>query len=102
MSQPTVSEFLREKMMNMARWIHTEVTDSEVNLEHFVETRSNAELVYLAECIKEADPKSFSDIYSISEAPDKFKRVIMFVEEKPDMHDKFWRYVDLFVKTISN
>ena len=102
MSQPTVSEFLREKMTNMAKWVEGELGHTEVDLPLFVESRTNAELVFLAECIKEANPSTFEEIASIPNTPPAFKSLVGLVEKRSYMHEKFWRYVDLFVQTISN
>ena len=106
--EPTVGQYLREKMMNMAAWVEEEVGKENltVDLAHFISLRSNTELCVIAEVIKGQSTSVFHEdwmgLLSAAEIPPDFYEVVQAVRKKDSMHEKFWRYMNLFVFVISN
>ena len=99
----TVALFLREKLGNMGRWIESE-TGTEVL--SFINRRTNIELTYMAGvlnthfvCITNRD---WSCLARLGDIPSELQDVFQLVQKREGMHDKFWRYLELFAHVISN
>ena len=107
MTTHTVGTFIREKMNNMAKWVHDEVGKENlgVDLVDFVAKKTDSELVYLAGLLKTKEDgiekESFASISGDPNVPDQIKIVVKRVEAVDHMHSKFWRYIRLFVHVIS-
>ena len=105
MSQ-TKGEFLHEKLSNMAKWVTTEVGEENLPVDIItgITGRSALEVTVLAATLEAnadlATHRNWSGLVQLMEAnraPSELQEVIVAVQKRPDMHDKFWRYIDLFV-----
>ena len=93
---------MREKVQNMARWLQTEglpelqlPTLNELALTTFAHTLHNA----YAESIKKRD---FTGLLADKEnLPGEVETIVHFVESRASLHDKFWRYLELFSEVAS-
>lgn len=109
MSQ-SISEFLKEKLGNMARWIADEFKKNgdevSINLEQLVKDRSAVEVTFLAQTLNANSSKvTHRDWYGLismleDESLSPFVAIAQQVRAREDMHDKFWRYLELFSKTV--
>jgi len=110
----TVGEFLKTKLCNMARWVVQEVGTENLSIDvvQFAEDRSELEVVILAEHIS-AKPALIAnrDWFALVKLLDDeavpqawahpFACLLHAVKVRADMHDKFWRYMDLFRDVIN-
>jgi hypothetical protein len=106
MSQ-TVGEFLREKMGNMAGWIVNELGDqNNVDLKQYIAERTDTELAYLVGILRSNSNmithRDWSGLARLGDMPTQLLEVFQSVKQREDMHDKFWRYLSLYVEVISN
>lgn len=103
----TIGDFLREKMLNMAKWIEEEIgkENLKVDLPHFISVRTNTELCYIAEVLKgqynSICREDWTGLLSAAEIPVDFFEVVQEVRKKASMHEKFWRYMHVYVQVIS-
>ena len=97
----TVAEFLREKVSNMARWL--EDNGLKTTLPQF----QDVHIVALAQALRDKyaqaiDTCDFTPIMEDKEnVPSEVLKVIEHVRARPDLQDKFWRYLKLFSETVS-
>lgn len=107
MTSLTKGEFLQEKMHNMARWVTQEV--GEVNLSVDIIAgftgRSALEVTMLSgalaankERVIHRDWNGLVQLLAEHGAPPELQEVVILVKRRPEMHDKFWRYLDMFVE----
>lgn len=105
MSQ-TVGGFLREKLGNMGRWVQTEIGETSVDLEQFVAERSDTEIAYLVGVLESSSTmiahRDWSGLARSSDLPTELLDVFQSIRKREEMHDKFWRYLEMFVEVISN
>ena len=93
----SVQTFLREKLTNMAHWLQA------AGLTVDVHERTGVEIVAFAqylhdECANAIASRDFSGLYREHA---EVQRIVRFVENRPELHDKFWRYLQLFSETVS-
>ncbi len=92
-------EFLQEKMLNMIRFvseetgvwvdgIQTEITPLRAVLFCQEMRKHRVEVVH----------RNWVALHNIPELPEHLKDAIVRVKKQPDIHDKFWRYMELFVE----
>lgn len=96
----TVGAFLKEKLVNMARWVTSEVGKENlpVDLVCSAQAASELQVTMFAAVIKAHAPHAARDwqlLEEISEL-DSTKALVRCIRSRPDMHDKFWRYIALF------
>ena len=105
MSQ-TVGSFLREKLGNMGLWVHTEIGELGVDIKQYVAERSDTEIAYLVGILESNSTmiahRDWSGLARTTELPPELLEVFQSIRKREDMHDKFWRYLELFVEVISN
>lgn len=95
-------------MTNMANWITDEVGKENlgVDLPHYLSKRSDAELVYVAEVLKgyktQIAREDLDSLIRQEDIPREIREVITKLVKLPDLHPKFWRYMNLYVEVISN
>lgn len=100
MSQ-TVGEFLREKAGNMHRWLKEQ--DCPVDIP---ELGSVAAVTFAqrlrTEYATAIDERDFDALMTDKEnfAP-QLLMTIAFVQRRPPLHDKFWRYLELFSDAVA-
>ena len=94
----TVGDFLLEKLGNMSKWVEAETGDSVMmNAVHkggatlatafAIEARKRKEL------IKNRDWVGLTESNLPASISEQIPRLLL----RKDMHDKFWRYLDMFV-----
>ena len=97
-----VGDFLAEKAENMQRWVNSEL-GMDINM-----TITGTTATYLAGLISERKHvvynKDFTSLIRFlneNGAETSMQAIVTEVKARPDMHDKFWRYMQLFVDVIS-
>ena len=105
----TVGTFLKEKTLNMARWVTTEVGKENlpVDIVQLTRDRTAVELTFLAELLNANSTKvthrDWSGLVRLiqeEDLPIDFAAVVQAVRARDEMHDKFWRYLELFCEVI--
>lgn len=102
-----VGEFLREKLTNMSNWITSELgNSSDVDIKQYITERTDTEIAYMVGILKSNSTKithrDWSGLDRVGDLPKELKEIFQFIRKREDMHDKFWRYLELFVQVISN
>jgi|TARA_X000000368_G_scaffold418069_1_gene416404 hypothetical protein len=101
--------FLKQKFGNMARWVTGEVGKENlpVDLEHLINDRSVVEVTFLATVLDANSDKvahrDWSGLVRMMQAEDlpvDFVTVVQAVRSRPELHDKFWRYLELFRDSV--
>ena len=104
-----VGDFLREKATNMARWVAEGVGKENlpVDLVALVSSSRNVELVYFAQLLDtnrrvliHSDWIGLQKVIEAETAPVWVATLINAVRQRNTMHDKFWRYMQLFADTV--
>tara|TARA_B100000073_G_scaffold347634_1_gene362625 strand:+ start:1541 stop:1861 length:321 start_codon:yes stop_codon:yes gene_type:complete len=101
MSEMNVADFLRLKLSNMQEWLGQ--NGCEVQMPSF----SNTALCLFAQSLHDTYDEAIrkQDFDAILADKENFPldmlRTVTFVREHPQLHEKFWRYLSLFSKTMS-
>ena len=110
----TIGAFIKEKLLNMAIWLETEVGKENMNvdLQTWVTARSVLECTMFAEVLHEhadtiakRDWATLLDAVQTKELPatsELIKHLLVVVKGRIALHDKFWRYLDLFCDVVSS
>ena len=99
----TVAEFLSEKMCNMAKWLSVAGCPQEP-----IPPVGDLELVAFAHILhndysEAIRARDFVELQRDKEnLPPSLTSVVHFVESHPELHDKFWRYLELFSEVVSS
>ena len=103
----TKGTFLKEKLQNMARWVEQEVGKENLpaDLVAGIASRSEMEASALSgallsnrEQVAQRDWRGLMHSIADGNVPASVLEVVKRVEERESMHEKFWRYMDLFVE----
>lgn len=107
----TTGAFLKEKMRNMAAWVRVELGDliSERTLK-MIHDMTELEATYAASYLLDdaSVPIAHRDwpklIRLVSESSElkPLQAIALSIHARPQMHEKFWRYLDLFCEVIRN
>ena len=106
MSEQTKGDFLSEKLLNMAKWVTLEVGEENLPVDIIagIDGRSALEVTMLCGALEAnadlATHRNWSGLVQLMEAnaaPSELQEVIVAVQQRPAMHEKFWRYIDLFI-----
>lgn len=106
MAAATKGEFLHEKFGNMARWVTQEVGEENLPVDVIagIAGRSAVEVTTLCGILgansDQVTTRNFSGLLQLMQAhhlPDEVQQVVTAVQQRKSMHEKFWRYMDLFV-----
>lgn len=95
-----VGEFLAQKVGNMYRWLKEE------GLPVDLPTVANVQLVAMAQRLhkKYSDAiyeEDFEPLLADKEnLPPEMLMAVSFVQRRPELHEKFWRYLALFSDTV--
>lgn len=100
-----VGEFLREKLGNMSRWVQSELGDKlSVDLEQYIADRTETELACLAGILSTnstiVGSKDWDRLAGLGSIPEPLLRAFELLRGREDMHDKFWRYLELFIVAV--
>tara|TARA_Y100000401_G_scaffold20822_1_gene13933 strand:- start:1174 stop:1527 length:354 start_codon:yes stop_codon:yes gene_type:complete len=109
----TVGDFLKTKLGNMARWVSDGVGKENLTIDPvaFVAERSALECVVLADAVAShkavvmsRDWRGLAKLLKDEAVPEEwavsFACLLHAVKAREDMHDKFWRYMELFRDVI--
>jgi len=106
-STQTKGEFLLDKFKNMAKWVTQEVGQENlpVDLLAGLETRSVLEITVLCGALgannSVAIHRNWSglvQLMAVHKAPSELQEVVVAIQKRPELHDKFWRYIELFME----
>ena len=108
-SQQTKGEFLVEKLNNMAKWVSSEVGQENLPVDIITGINGLSALSVTALCATlEANSdlathRNWSGLVQLmaeNNAPSELQEVIALVQQRPPMHEKFWRYIDMFTAVV--
>lgn len=106
MSNQTIGHFLREKLTNMGGWINEELGTQPVDLKQYVAERTETEIAYVVGLLSTNSnlitQRNWSGLAGLADLPAELQTVFSLIHQREEMHDKFWRYLELFVVVISN
>ena len=112
----SVGSFLKEKLGNMAKWVTEEVgkENLEMDLELFVANRSEFEVTLIAQTagakhmtiVAHRDWCGLNKLLNADDVPAHISKVLVellhVVKQREHMHDKFWRYMELFRDVVNS
>ena len=106
--QVTKGAYLLEKLRNMARWVEQEVGKENLPVDVIagIDGRSETDACVFAGAIRANSDKvthrNWSGLMHVmrdtNHIPADVQQVIALIYQKEAMHEKFWRYMDLFVE----
>ena len=107
--EQTKGEYLLEKLTNMAKWVTSEVGKENLSVDIItgINGRTALEVTAFAATLEaNADlvtHRNWSGLVQLMEtnnASFELQEVVVAVQQRPTMHEKFWRYIDLFVTVV--
>ena len=112
----TVGAFLKAKLSNLAVWVIESLGKENINmdLEQFVNRRSEVEITFFADVLSSNSAKVVhrdwaglvgilsTDATIPSDVSATFIDLLQLVRSRPELHDKFWRYMELFRDVVNN
>ena len=112
----TVGGFLKDKLKNLALWVTESIGKENISmdLELFVNRRSEVEITFFADILNSNSAKVVhrdwtglvgilsTDATIPKEVADVFIQILQLVRQRQPMHDKFWRYMELFKDTVNS
>ena len=102
--QVTKGEFLKQKFCNMARWVDQEVGKENLTVDIIaaIDGRSALECTLLCGVIQAnkdlATHRNWSGLVQLFDERKELQEVVVAIQRRPHMHDKFWRYIALFIE----
>lgn len=111
MTEITKGEFLKTKLQNMARWATQEIGEENLRVDIItsINGRSELEVMLIAGALQANKDKAIHrdwvglvQILADNKIPTGLQEVVVEVQKRPHMHDKFWRYVDLFIEVADS
>ena len=100
--EQTVGSFLLEKASNMKKWLRSELArDVQVDLTELSVTALAAKLMEHRQLVFNRDWAGLSRQANTAGLTD-LTEMLEAVRTRHDLHDKFWRYLELFVETMSS
>ena len=112
----TVGAFLKAKLSNLAVWVIESLGKENINMdiEQFVNRRSEVEITFFADILSSNSAKVVhrdwaglvgilsTDATIPSDVSATFIDLLQLVRSRPELHDKFWRYMELFRDVVNN
>lgn len=102
----TIGDFLVEKMQNMHKWLQVDcegysslTTTLETNITPTKATCFAEVLLKYKVIVYQRD---WYNLLRVKEIPTDLVAVLELVRQRVDLHDKFWRYLELFVESVSS
>lgn len=97
----TTGQFLKEKVQNMHAWLETEGCKLPDAPDTPLKCTIFAQLLH-DNCADVIERRSFDELHGHAEnLPADIVHTLRFIRERPELHDKFWRYLELFSTTVS-
>jgi len=99
----TVADFLRSKLGNMLVWLKKDGFPVDMRIEDFNNLQITAFAVELNARYQEAvKRREFGGLRADKEIDAHLLMMVSYVERNPHLHDKFWRYLELFSDTVTS
>ena len=99
----TIGAFLKLKAGNMAMWLYTEGYMIPGGLHDVSELQATILAQHLNELHDTIiEPRDFDAVLKVKAMTPDVAQLIQFVRERPQLHDKFWRYLTLFSDTVGS
>jgi hypothetical protein len=88
----------------MTTWIESELGTQSVDLKQYVAERTDTEIAYIVGILSTNSTQIAKRDWDglTVDIPTELTSVFQRIHKREDMHDKFWRYLTLFVDVISN
>jgi hypothetical protein len=88
----------------MTTWIESELGTQSVDLKQYVAERTDTEIAYIVGILSTNSTQIAKRDWDglTVDIPTELTSVFQRIRKREDMHDKFWRYLTLFVDVISN
>lgn len=110
MEGQTIGQFLKQKLGNMAKWVNSEVGKENLPVDVIagIAGRSELEATVLGNLLRSnkrmVDQRNWAGLSSLARMNNmpELEEVIVAINQRPTMHDKFWRYMDLFVEVMGS
>ena len=101
----TKGQFLLQKLRNMARWVEQEVGKENLPVDILagIAGRSELEVAALAGKLESNSAQvAHRDWHGLAHLlPQReLQEVVTAIKQRPGMHDKFWRYMELFIEIV--
>lgn len=102
----TTGEYAKEKMENMARWVHNVVGKENLSADIIADINGRSVLEVMVLCttlqaneniVAQRDWSGLGDLLKETNHA-VMKEVYALIEHREVMHEKFWRYMELFVE----
>lgn len=97
-------EFLAEKALNLRKWLTSEIDDActeRFQLLQITPVTATTIGCMLAEIKDKIDERNWSALIEHADLPAEWRECIVLVQARVDLHDKWWRYMDLFCEVCS-
>ena len=105
----TIGAFLKEKVRNMLSWLSESLGSELPWIPRQAAEVTELRATYAAEIltqhkarVQDRDWTLFADVESELTTKTEFWAVLREVRDRPELHEKFWRYIDLFVEVASS
>jgi hypothetical protein len=99
--------FLKQKANNMVKWVAEEVGPENMSADILADmnARSEVEIVLLASKLHSnksvVDQHNWAGLGALAEsAMPVVASIVAMIRQRAHMHDKFWRYMQLFVEVV--
>ena len=108
MSVVSVGEFVKSKMHNMADWVQAELgSAAPIDCVAIIHARSELELTTLCVMLNSEkdiaarrDWDAFVELVNEEAVLAPLVRILAEVRKREHMHEKFWKYVQLFIDVV--
>ena len=99
----SVGAFLISKLQNMERWLK----ENDCPVDMHAAAMPVTQVVAFAQELRATHgdavkDRSFDAILEDTTLPGEILMTLAFVKNRPELHDKFWRYMALFSDTVSS
>ena len=103
--EQAIGIFLQEKLKNFVKWVLSEIPKKELPTGYSLNKLATAsQCVEFAEIVTEmrapVTARDFDALSKHSQATETMVAVIRAVYLRPELHDKFWRYMDMCVDVL--
>ena len=98
----TIGEFLECKVLNMKLWLVEAGYQNSIDVGVYSELQLTAMAQKLrGEHLDAIESRDFEALIAPMDLPAGMLAIVVFVRNRPELHDKFWRYLALFSDTVA-
>ena len=103
--QQVLGTFLQEKLKNFVTWVLSEIPKAELPTGYSLNKLASAKQCcdFAEVVVGMREPVTARDFDALSRHPqatESMAKVIKAMHNRPGLHDKFWRYMDMCVEVI--